>query len=145
MVFKSPITFTLFMMCVLAIKLAPLRNGGIGKSGTLTELRALALAALRACAAVPDAAGAPFVGADAEILKEDENVAWTSGPWATPRVVDYSRTFFVRTPSNEYFMFLFRPNEKPFVRHIEPRIARIKFGDRYIEPGSGGMGPGRSS
>lgn len=124
-------------MLLLAIKLAPLRNGGAGKLGTIPQLRERAHSALRAYSSATHAEWPVLVGADVAILKQEENVAWTTGLWAAPRVADYSRTFFVRTPSNEYFMFLYRPNESPFVKHMEQRIARIKFGDQYIEPSPG--------
>ena len=54
------------------------------------------------------------------------------------RSVDqFSVTIYATNEAGEYFMFIADGINKPFFKHVEPRMARLVLKDKYREPHGG--------
>lgn len=74
-----------------------------------------------------------FNGADAEIVKEDEDIGRSDGV-GVGVVVSYSLTRFARNAAGEYFMFVSNQDSPPFFKHVAHSNAKIALGEAYVSP-----------
>ncbi|MFZ6675017.1 hypothetical protein [Undibacterium sp. Xuan67W] len=65
-----------------------------------------------------------FSGADALVMKEDEEIREDGGT-----VLYYSLTIFARNTAGEYFMFVSNMDGKPFFKHVNHSNAKIVLGE----------------
>jgi hypothetical protein len=120
-------------MAILTFVVWPYRPRKKPRLGTPEQLRREANAFLKEYVHDTGNPTYSFTGLESEIVDQNESIATVNS-----RVADYSLTFFLRSPLGEYFMLLYRPGEKPYVKHIEHRMARIKFKARYVPPPADG-------
>ena len=69
---------------------------------------------------------------DFEIVKESETVGQRRDGW----VDSYTLTRFLRTRSGRYLMFKSTP-QRPYVKIVEPAVAKVVLKERYIEEPGG--------
>ena len=72
-----------------------------------------------------------FDGRTANIVDEIES----SG--GRRSVDQFSVTIYATNEAGEYFMFIADGINKPFFKHVEPRMARLVLKDKYREPHGG--------
>lgn len=70
-----------------------------------------------------------FIGAEAEIVKSNEEIVRNEG------LIDaYSLTCYARNVHGEYFMFVSNYEDKPFCKHLSHVNAKLVLEDKYREP-----------
>lgn len=68
-----------------------------------------------------------FDGRTAQIVWTTEDIARSE-----QIILSYAWTCYARNQTGEYFMFVSNENNPPFFKHIEPSIAKIALGKRYL-------------
>lgn len=72
-----------------------------------------------------------FDGQTATIVHQEESSAGRRAP------EQFSVTIYATNEAGEYFMFISDGVNKPFFKHVEPRMARLVLKDKYREPHGG--------
>jgi hypothetical protein len=128
--FENPSIFFLASLVPVVGFLWLIKRGYEREIGSLEELRSEAHQVLESYETPTLNDAIRLVGRDAQIVNKEEMIGWFNNT----AVVSYGLTLLLRNKQGEYFMFLYRHGEKPFVKHTPQSIARAKLGPKYLAP-----------
>lgn len=116
----------LFFCAFIAVAAFQLRAKGIG---TEEELRAAADSSLHW-----ELAGSLGKGFSTEGLQVVDRIDEFFRNDESDIITNYECHFLVRNAKGEYLFFLYRHNERPFIKLTAQAVAKARLGDRYLPP-----------